>query len=186
LRQYYFTVASLPMLRYNETPGITLDEFSGLCAQWLQHRDLQLVLNAGLNDLGAKDPSSPVLESWQRWETSLRNELVKLRAQKKGMDPQRYLRSYLFMTRMPETVQEAAGMSNPLDSEMHLNRIRWNYLEELEVGHHFDPEKLVIYSLKLQLLERQRAMERRQGEERFHQIYSQIEETFKTGETYHG
>jgi hypothetical protein len=82
-----------------------------------------------------------------------------------------------------ELAAEAAGMINPLEAERLLNRARWQFLEELEVGHYFDVERLVIYSLKLQLLERIALHDQEKGREQFEVVFGKLNEKIGAGES---
>ncbi len=62
-----------------------------------------------------------------------------------------------------------------MKAEEYLNRERWIFLEELEVGHFFDLEKLIVYSIRLQLLERKKFFSMEKGKEHFLEMYEQIE-----------
>jgi hypothetical protein len=183
LSSYYFTVSSLPYLRFEDPPPLSLDAFHTVCVQWLKPTDYRLVSNASLADLSDTHPTCPVLERWREWEISLRDELVKLRAARLGVDPFRYLVPSSFVIGSAELAQEASGMVNPLEAEGLLNRARWRILEELEVGHYFDVERLVVYSLKLQLLERKALYERERGREKFEGIFEKLKEQIKAGES---
>jgi hypothetical protein len=135
--------------------------------------------------MGEKLPSCSSLRLWQNWETSLRSELVRLRAQRLGKDLQRYVVASSFVFGIAELAQEVMSMANPLEAEEKLNRARWDYLEELEVGHFFDEERLVLYALKLQLLERRASFDRERGQERFEQLWEELKGQIKAGEDQH-
>jgi hypothetical protein len=162
-----------------------MEEFYSLCQRWLKPQDYLLVLNAHLEDVREKLPSCPVLRKWQNWETSLRNELVSIRAQRLGRDPYRYLVPFSFAFGITKLVQEVMAIANPLDAEETLNRARWGFLEELEMGHFFDEERLVLYSLKLQLLERRAQLDRGKGREKFEHIHSKLRNQIEAGEDQH-
>jgi len=53
-------------------------------------------------------------------------------------------------------------------------RARWSFLEELEVRHAFDVERLVVYSLKLRLLERRALLDPDGGRERFVSVFDAL------------
>ena len=71
------------------------------------------------------------------------------------MDPVQYIRceSYLdpYLT---SSVQWATNQESPVESELSLDRLRWERIEALSKGHYFDIDYLITYALKLQLLER--------------------------------
>ena len=174
MSQYYFVVSSLPLLRYDEPPPFSLGHFLGLCREWLGTTSNSMVAAAELKELKAAAGASSVLDSWRVWETNLRNELAKIRAQRKGVDPFSYLAECQWVMGLADLAQEAMGAGSPLEAENVLDRARWRYLEELEVGHHFDTEKLVLYSLKLQLLQRRALFQRDEGEQQFSQIIKDL------------
>ena len=173
MRQYYFTVSSLPYLRLDEAPGLTLDEFHAACEPWVSPRDLRLIRAADL-DPTVEGPSSPVLDSWRGWERALRSELVRPRAQRLGWDPYEHLQTAPFVYGAAQLAQEALSASNPLEAEQTLMRARWAFLEELEVRHAFDVERLVVYSLKLRLLERRALLDPDGGRERFDSVFDAL------------
>ena len=173
MRQYYFTVSSLPYLRLDEAPGLTLDEFHAACEPWVSPQDLRLIKAADL-DPTVEGPSSPVLDSWRGWERALRNELVRPRAQRLGWDPYEHLQTAPFVYGAAQLAQDALSADNPLEAEQMLMRARWSFLEELEVRHAFDVERLVVYSLKLRLLERRALLDPDGGRERFVSVFDAL------------
>ena len=73
-----------------------------------------------------------------------------------------------------EGSREAFQHESPLSGEDQLNRIRWQYLDDLVVGHFFDLDRIIIYYLRLQLLARRRLFTRKNGEEQFARINETI------------
>ena len=65
---------------------------------------------------------------------------------------------------------------------MIIQRARWQYLDELSTRHYFDIDMLVLYMLKLLVLERNEALQREEGAERFNEIYSGMVQTLKQSE----
>jgi len=175
---YYFTVASLPMLFYGTDAGPDRDTFLGICRDACSGKDFRLIESAGLEPDYSEKSGNALLDEWQSWETALRNELVRLRAKDGGKEPGTYLRSEkAFYVEVPDIAREAYGQDTPLQAEEVLNQARWSRLEELEVGHHFDLEKLLVYFLKLQLNERKSLFTKKTGEENFTRVYSSIYDT---------
>jgi hypothetical protein len=88
-------------------------------------------------------------------EQALRNELVRIRCARKKIDPQHHLRGDAYAEpSIARTAHQAARQASPLEAERILDLARWQYLEELSLGHYFDRDFLFIYGLKLKLLER--------------------------------
>ncbi|MFW5685010.1 MAG: DUF2764 family protein, partial [Spirochaetota bacterium] len=73
-----------------------------------------------------------------------------------------------------EAAREAFSHDSPLSGEDALDRARWRFLDDLEAGHYFDLDRVVIYFLKLQLLARRRLFTRTRGEERYAGITERI------------
>lgn len=62
------------------------------------------------------------------------------------------------------------GETNPLLMEKRFEQARWNFLEDKELGHHFDLEILTIYLLKLRILERLAGFDTEKGKVVFESI----------------
>jgi len=174
LAQYYYLVASLPLLSYDSERIPSRDEFLDTCRQHLSARDYRLVASASTADLQPIAPTCRTLGLWRRWETALRNELVRLRAKKKKAEAEAYLLASPGNIEAQGIAREAFDQESPLQAEDVLNRARWGYLDELEVGHYFDVPKILIYALRLEILGRKALFEERKGREMFEEIYGRI------------
>ena len=185
--QYYFTVASLPMLFYGGDEGPDTETFLDICRESCSSEDFRLVESATLKPASAGREGNRLLNRWVSWETSLRNALVMARAKEGGRDPSSNLREEnSFYTEINDIAREACGQASPLQAEEILNQARWARFEELETGHHFDTEKLMVYYLKLQLNERRAMFTKQAGEEKFSHIYESMHEIENSRETVAG
>ncbi len=181
MSQYYFLVASLPLLNYEQRDAIEPSDFLELLADHLTGSDFRLVASATI-DPPQEELSSPnpTLQAWIAYERGLRNALVRLRAGRRSVEPGHYLRpdergdhgdGSAYIT---DAAREAMGHESPLSGEDALDRARWFSLDELEVGHYFDLDRIAIHYLRLQILARRRRFDRREGEARFRRISEQI------------
>lgn len=170
MSQYYYTTASLPMLFYEEDAPVSRSVFLETCGIELAEEDCRLIQKTDLNDTESSEPTCAVLEEWRAWEKTLRNKLASLRAQRKGEDAEKHIREGEDVFGVERTAHEAFGNDSPLAGEDILNRARWAFLDELETFHYFDMEKLVIYFLKLQILERKSLFDEEKGTGRFESI----------------
>lgn len=170
MSDYYYLVASLAALRFDAPPPMSREEFLTRCGEQMSAGDFHAVEAAALDGLSGGGRACPVLSKWNRWEVSLRNALVRLRAQKLGRDPHAYLEDIDEELGSEQAAREAFAASDPLEAERLLDRMRWSCLDELEVGHFFDTERLVVYALKLMLLQRIAAMSRERGQEEFTRV----------------
>jgi len=180
VRQYYYMIASLPLLQIDSPPPFSIEDLYYSCRGNIDDSDLFLLKSLSLEPGIAG--GNAFLEQWYGWETALRNELVRLRSQKKGMDSEKHLREGDVFPGIPEIAREAFTQDSPLAGEETLNRARWMKLDELEVGHYFDMVKLMVYALKLQLLQRQGSFTEKLGKERFEALYDQIHQEIRNAE----
>lgn len=178
MSQYYYAVASLPLLAYEMEKPYSTDAFLLLCREQLSERDYSLLADAGLTWQPGQQATTALLASWWRFDRSLRNELVKLRAAKRGEEAEKYLQGETGVFAAQDLARNAFSQESPLQAEEMLNRARWSYLDELELGHYFDLEKLIIYYFRLQILERKNSFKREKGTENFQTIYQSVTAIF--------
>ena len=104
---------------------------------------------------GFCDGPEQTLRRWQNFDTRLRNELAKIRASRKHIDPLKYLRRYeytdLHLAHLATQIQRNPSI---IEAQRMLDGERWHYLDEFSQGHYFDINVLIVYALKLLLLER--------------------------------
>ncbi len=156
------------MLFYDGDLPMSRSTFLEMCGIELTDGDYRLIENTSY-DFSRAQPTSSALDAWHAWEGALRNELAGLRAQTKGWEAEKYIREGPEAFGVEQIAREAMGGS-PLAGENVLNRARWAFLDELETGHHFDMEKLVVYFLKLQILERKASFDKEKGTNRLGDI----------------
>ena len=155
MREYYYLVASLPLLEFGMKIPISYEDFLSRCREQLSIKDLEIIKRTNITPSEeAKDPC-PVLRGWEEFDITLRNELSKYRASKKSKDPVAYIRGEGYFNPILATEAHwAVNEDSPLEAERFLDRLRWERIEELEREHYFDINYLVTYALKLQILER--------------------------------
>ncbi len=179
MSQYYFTVAALPYLDFESAPSISYVDFLSFCESTLTPHDYELLTAAHLDGSLPEGFSHPVLTAWSIFEQSLRNELVKLRAPQLGMDTEKYVKLFIDNTTTSLIARNSIKEENPEKAEEYLDKERWNFFSELEAGHDFDIGKLIVYSLRLQLLERKNLFDEEKGKNGFQEIYEQIKTAIK-------
>lgn len=152
---YIYFISSLPMLGFGMKPPFTFSEFLSRSAELIPEADVELLkMTKGIENLKERT-SQPTLARLMEFETGLRNELVKIRASRKKVDAQKYLQSDGYSEPfIYHLAMNAYRNPSILDAEKILDQERWKYLEELSAGHYFDLDALLIYGIKLQILER--------------------------------
>jgi len=123
-------------------------------------KELMTFMHAGINELVPTRGEPSVLREFKVFERNLREELSEWRkAQKSGGE-----------YRLPPALRAFVSEGNPLEIEKKLLHARWKFLEEKESEHYFDLEFLVIYFLKLQLLERMFTFDKEKGTQMFDSV----------------
>ena len=177
---YYYLIASLPMLSYDMENPMSEEEFFESFGSILTEKDFNTLKNAKLVPV-SEPQSNKILEKWNNWEISFRNELAKMRASKKAQDSEKYIADGFDVDSF-EIAREAFQASNPLDAELIINKARWDYLETLESGHYFDLANVIVYFLKLQILQRKLQINKEKGKTAFSAIYTVIHDKNKAKE----
>ncbi|MBN2534242.1 MAG: DUF2764 family protein [Spirochaetales bacterium] len=175
MSQYYYTGASLPFLDFESDPPFPMDEFLLTCKRECTKRDFSLLEEISLIPADQSAGQYPLVDNFYAWERSLRNELVLLRAKKKGIDPGEYLQEGKGQLEPVLVARSAFQNESPLAAEKILSKARWMYLDNLEIGHYFDLEKLIVYKLKLEIL----IQKAQTNEDRGREMYKTIMEYFE-------
>lgn len=146
---HYFLLASLPSFLAGEPAPVTMEEFLGRCDKDLSPADraeLDAVLRA---DEDAA--TSSFARAWFRRERHIRNAIVHVRAARHGVDPGPWLRPERGVDGfLAKAVGDAMARQNPLERELALDKVRWQVLDDLAIGHDFDLGAVLIYALRLQ------------------------------------
>lgn len=154
---YTYFIASLPTLGFREKPPFSYAEFLNKGREFILARDLETLKKIpSWLERAPKDMSTHVLRRWYDFDILLRNALVKLRAARKHQAADKYLRAPQEEI-SPYTAHIALSAHknpSPLEAEISLDEARWRFLDDLSFGHYFDRDFLIVYGLKLLILER--------------------------------
>jgi len=144
------------MLTFGAEAPLSYDKFLSLCQGLIPEKESILLKSLPtLKTEPGFGAIPPVLKKWFDYQRSLGNELVKIRASRKHIDPAKYIRGDEYS---PAAISRFAisAYRNPsiLEGERMQDQARWQTLSELSFGHYFDLDFLVIYALKLLILEK--------------------------------
>jgi len=150
MAEYYtYLISSLPMLHFGARLPFSYEQFLLKCQGLIPDEDFII-----LKDLANLDNKHPVIKEKHNFECLLSNELVKIRAARKKIDPAKFLRPDGYAGPSVYHIALAAYRNpSPLEGERLLDEARWKFLEELSAGHYFDFSALIIYAYKLLILE---------------------------------
>lgn len=171
--QYYYVTTSLPSLSLSEELPIRKDDFLANCEKYLKKTDFNILESVSLFDVEKDEAPLDTVKHFFGWERGIRNALVRLRAEGLGLEPDEFVRGEIVDHSQTLLAEEAYNADSPLVAEGILNKARWRYLDELEFGHYFDIERLVIFFIKLQILERISSFDAEEGRESLNAVVSQ-------------
>jgi hypothetical protein len=186
---YYYAAASLPYLKFDGDKYPDLDEFLQVISDWGDDADLDIIRASSLSPQGDSDDSSdeqaqrivhPVVARFYEWETGLRNELVRQRAAERNRDGQPFIHrdssgdDFTARTGLAEAVRSAIQASTPLEADELLDRMRWQFLDELEIGQFYNLDQMIVYYLRLQILLRRRSLTEDSGQQAFSGHYEAV------------
>lgn len=183
MKQYYYTVASLPALKFDEAPSVSQDQFIEMCAVELTDEDMRYVRSAEIRIIGdaaafrgvRHDDPDGILAEWNRMLREFQQQAALTRAQNLGWEADRLPRPDITDATIPERLRQFLNEDTPLKAEVSVARWLWNAAEALEPGHYFDRERLALYYIKLQIgLRKQRISDDEAGNEEFERQYNEV------------
>lgn len=153
---YTYLISSLPALSFFNKMPFNLEELLVKCTGLIPEPEIKILRHIGDADAHSWNPGSgQTLKKWVIFEVALRNELVRARASRQKADPLKFIRLPDFPDmQISHTALAAYRSTSILEGERILDEARWNFLESLSLGHYFDFDILLIYALKLKILER--------------------------------
>jgi hypothetical protein len=163
---YTYLISSLPVLIFSAKPPFSLEDFFVKCRDLIPEKESEILSNLDKQEayvLTGKNIDS--LKRWGDFEVTLRNELVRVRASRKKIDPVKFLRfPDSPQAQISQVAMNAYRSVSILEAEKILDQARWDFLEALSFGHYFDFDYLLIYGLKLKILVRWENIQRADGE----------------------
>ncbi|HPQ42163.1 MAG TPA: DUF2764 family protein [bacterium] len=171
----YYLVSSLPYLRFGEPAPLDSGLFFNMCRGFVSDSQLDRLQTLTLEP--QEPPCCDAASAWNQFETDLRNWTVRLRGQALRVDAERFLRPEGDLSAAMELqVTEALDQRTPVETEKRLDEMRWQTLENLRVGHDYDFEGLVVYRLKLAILEKWADHDRPAGRDRLMNAVDTLQE----------
>jgi hypothetical protein len=153
---YAYLISSLPMLHFGMKPPFSFEQFLDACRGFMPEKDYQVLSTLPQPEKYSDDARlHPVVGRWIQFDSALRNELVKIRAGRKHVDPAVYVRQEGYTGPSLAPFASAANMDpSLLEGEKSLDETRWRMLDELAIAHYFDLDVLITYAYKLLILQR--------------------------------
>lgn len=163
---YHYIVASLPTLVLGEPPPFSAEEFRARCGGVLSEGDLaemDAVLSGQPGDRGVSD----FTRAWLGADAQIRNAAARFRGGKLGVESKSFLREHFgFNGWLEKSVADAFAKPNPLEREMELDLVRWQFLDEQATRAPFSLAAVLAFAIKLKLAARWAAMKEPAARER--------------------
>ena len=163
---YIYLLSSLPYLDFERKPPLSCEDFLERCFPLIEAKARTQLEQVRTRVEGANPArsSNPALRAWYAFENTLRNELVKTRAKTLNRPAESFLRTEGgFHGASLDLLPLALDDPSPFRVEMNLLKMRWDFLTRLEGEHVFNLSALMLYGLKLQLLERRASFGKEKG-----------------------
>ena len=154
-RAYYYFSASLPMIEWEGKLPMSSDEFLLDCERLLADADYTVIQRViGENDT-IEETGNKTADSWNQFSRNFRNEMAWFRAKRLNKDPLGSIRGSMETDPfLRQILHEAAKIPNLLEAQKMLDRASWQFLNDLEKGHYYDFDYIIIYGLKLKIMQR--------------------------------
>ena len=173
---YYYFMAQLPFLVYEQKPPMSSGAFKELAETLMSEDDAALLGCLSLEPEASADASAgcDFIDGWREWESALRLNLAKHRANSIKRDVFTVEPPFIPADAVSAAAKALTGEGNPLDAEIFLDKMRWNVIDALAGGEYFSRNQAFAYFLKLLLLERREAFNTGRGFSEYKSLYAEI------------
>ena len=158
LQDYYiYLISTLSTLQFGMKPPFSFEKFLRIASCHVSETDIEILKKTSISgECASEEARHPALAAWRAFDAALRNALVKIRGHHlKSPDPLKFIRGdEVANPGIHHIALTAHRNPTPFGAEEALDEARWEALDELEMGHYFDLDKLIIYAHKLLILER--------------------------------
>jgi hypothetical protein len=158
--KYYYLVAELPTLFFGKETTISIDKFLEEAHNWMDARDYQVLSQVDMNKSDPQKKINKVYDNFRLFENKIMTDIALWReAQKRD---QEYKPANFPVSMIKE--------GSPLEIEIRFMEMQWQFIDEMEREHHFDLGFLILYYLKLQILQRYFTFNKEQGLKKFQKL----------------
>lgn len=166
MASYYYLVASLPTLSFDQSPPLSIKQFMEKCQAELSKKDYKVLENL-FNE--QESPLHPFIEKYRAFSFSLNEVLNYFRGQKLQRIDESQTRKFS-ESNLVEIVKLALSAENPLRGELALLKYRWDYISSLASFKYFELEVVLAYAVHLKLAQRKALFDDEKGKVEFESI----------------
>lgn len=158
--KYYYLASQLPSLSFKQNSFLSKQYFLEEAEKWLNKKDFDVIVNLNLDKYKIKNEKLSFLKKWLEFENKLRTEISNYRKAKSE--------NYKFTSKIFSS--SILKEKTPLQIEEFFLRLRWDFIEGMEFGHYSDLQFLLLYYLRIQILERLSLFDKEKGKEKFKEL----------------
>ena len=158
--RYYYFASQLPSLSFKQGSFLSKQYFLEEAEKWLSKKDIDVIVELKLDNYKIQNEKLSFLKKWLDFENNLRTEISKYR---KARSEDSQFKSKMFSSSILKE-------KTPLQIEVMLLQLRWNFIEKMKFEHYSDLQFLVLYYLQLQILDRLSLFDKEQGKEKFEEL----------------
>ena len=169
---YYYLMAQLPYLIYEQKPPMPSSEFKDLAKSLMVPNDAAFLDKLSISG-SAEKTGCDFIDKWQEWDHILRLNLAKQRVIKLKLEKPVTEPNAVHLD-AAAAASKAVDETSPLDAEIMLDKARWHAIEELAGTDYFHRNTVYAYYLKLLLLERRQVFNTEKGFAEYKSLYASI------------
>ncbi|QJT09231.1 DUF2764 family protein [Oceanidesulfovibrio marinus] len=168
MADYYYLLASMPLLTPGKTPAVTSGGFLAAAVTALPQRLYEVVERVMREEESAGD--HPFLAAVADTEAQIRNAEAERRAEKRGTEPGPHLPFAHVDLSVAHGVEQAFQADSPLHRQRELVALRFGALDDMLVVRPYGEEAVLAYALKLRLALRLANIDPEEGRETFRDL----------------
>ncbi len=171
----------MPMLRWGWKPPMSSQQFLEDCQYVMNIADYHYVAGASLlleapirvETARPTRRAGMAAAQWEEFRAGLQGGLARQRAQALGIEPPQ---SWGYSTTIYsyEGIREALNAPHPLAAEEILDQLCWQWLEDMIERYPADVDRLYLYHLQIQLLQRQHYLQEAIAEKYYEESYQRV------------
>ena len=157
---FYYLISSLPELFLDKKPLITQGSLLEECAKWLSPEQMKTLQDIAVLNTDFSSEKENLSDQWKTFDMALLSQLANVRSFRKQK-----------LQVVPEImVQDIEKETDPLKKEYIIAQKQLEYLSEIVQGHEFDLDYVMVYYLKLLIIERINSFNKEKGQEVFQSL----------------
>lgn len=180
MASYYYLIASLPMLKLDDLPPLSSEEFLATCQQTLSNKDFMLVQSFVDGTVSSSQSKHPYVVSWNKFLQQVLSTLHAARIEKLGLPAAQEQDVFASDLKVQDVIREVMQAPNPLEAELILIRLYWEKATELAKLKIFTIEVVCTYAIHLGLLERKALFTPLEGNAEFKRLFSNLQSIIKS------